>query len=64
MAQRITELVPRWADDEHRRRIEELAAELMWGTTDPAEAERRWQHVITTLESLSEPARRRSFWKR
>jgi Ca-activated chloride channel family protein len=64
MAQRITELVPQWADDEHRRRIEALATELTWGTTDPAEAERRWQHVITTLESLSEPTRRRSFWKR
>jgi len=41
-----------------------LSAELANPTADPAEVDRRWQHTITTLESLTARKPRRAFWKR
>jgi Ca-activated chloride channel family protein len=64
LAERIGELAPHWPDDDHRRQLEALAAELTPPTTDPAELDRRWHHAIATLESLAGSPRKRAFWKR
>jgi Ca-activated chloride channel homolog len=43
----------------------QLSAELAMPTADPAEVDRRWQHALTTLESVTKGSRsRRPFWKR
>jgi Ca-activated chloride channel family protein len=52
-----------------RLTLGKLSAELAVPTADPAEVDRRWQHTLTTLASLtttaSNPTRQRpTFWKR
>jgi Ca-activated chloride channel family protein len=48
--------------------LTKLADELEVPTSDPVEIERRWQHAIGTLESLTAPPvsphTRKAFWKR
>jgi Ca-activated chloride channel family protein len=52
-----------------RLTLGKLSAELAVPTADPAEVDRRWQHTLTTLASLTSPTanptrQRRTFWKR
>jgi hypothetical protein len=52
---------------EARTALGALSTELATPTADPSEVDRRWQKVITTLQSLTAnpPSRsRRPFWKR
>jgi Ca-activated chloride channel family protein len=50
-----------------RNTLGTLSQELAFPTADPAEVDRRWQHTLTTLESLTNgdtPRKRQPFWKR
>jgi Ca-activated chloride channel homolog len=50
-----------------RNTLGTLSKELAAPTADPAEVDRRWQHTITTLESLTNgdsSRKRQPFWKR
>jgi hypothetical protein len=64
LAARIAEMAQHWTDTKEHRQLKALAAELTPPTTDPGEVERRWQHTLTTFESLTGPPRKRAFWKR
>ncbi|MEV4313767.1 VIT domain-containing protein [Actinocrispum sp. NPDC049592] len=69
LADRIRRLMAAWtAEDEPaaaRKALADLAVQLSFFGNDPADVDHRWQHAITTLESLTmNRPRRRTFWKR
>jgi Ca-activated chloride channel family protein len=67
LADRIRTFAAHWAADSSSTALTDLATELSVPTSDPAEIERRWEHAISVLETVSgeRPQRtRRAFWKR
>jgi Ca-activated chloride channel family protein len=71
LSERIRVLLTTWQQNNEpaaaRTTLGALSTELAVPTADPDEVNRRWQHALTTLDSLTtdeSPRTRRPFWKR
>jgi Ca-activated chloride channel family protein len=66
LAERIRVQLTAWQLEPEplRATLGTLSAELAVPTADTAEVDRRWQHAIATLDSLTARRPRRAFWKR
>jgi len=65
IADGLEELLEVLGEDEHRRIVADLLAELRAQGPDAKTLDERWQSTLSVLEALAAPApARRAFWKR